>query len=34
MGKRSIISRYTNDDTPLDEGYMSITCLVHDLYLI
>ena len=27
MGKRSIISRYTNDDTPFDEGY--ILMLMH-----
>ena len=28
MGKKSIISKYTNDDTPFDEGYIFITRLV------
>ena len=28
MGKRSIISKYTNDDIPFDEGYIIITRLV------
>ena len=28
MGKRSIISKYTNDDTPFDQGYIFIARLV------
>ena len=31
MGKRSIISRYTNDDTPFDEGYIDLFIMLMHL---